>query len=116
MFDTLTRCAISLRDGNYPAALGHCAGLDAQGFPRFEVLAHVYAAAAQIRLENPDAARDELALGWRQVPSPRLLRFALRFVPADITERLVHIVDTQEDDLPRPLREALEAAAGIPDR
>lgn len=110
LFDALTRCARALRDGRHKEALAQCEGREELDFPRFEMIARVYVAAAQIHLDNPDGACQELALGWRRVPSRRLLRFALRLIPAATAERLTTAAHGSAEPLPSGLREALAEA------
>lgn len=113
-FSRLARAAVALAEGDFRGALAAGGALDASELPRLLMLSRVYAAAAHLHLENLEGARYELAEGWRRVPSARLLRFALRFVPQETAARLITLPDIDSDELPDPLVDALRRADDDP--
>lgn len=119
-FSTAAAAVVALADDDPRTALELLDGPGARtSIPRLRAFGVVLGANALVRLELADAAAARLDAWWNEVGSPRLLRFALRFLAPEDFEALracdlsasiaAVFADSAEDR--RPLRR--EAAARL---
>ena len=107
VFHALARAFWFQWEGRFPEAVEICERFADHPAPRLSVLARTLVAASRVALDQEHLARAELESLWRTSPAPRLLRFALRFVPETVAQQMVQLGDR----LPAQLRLALADAA-----
>jgi DNA-binding CsgD family transcriptional regulator len=107
-FARLTRMLWAQWNGNFVESLGEASHAGFEGLPRFAVLQRVLVAVSQLRLEDAQGCVQELCSAWGEFEAPRLMRFALRFIPQDAFDEL----SGMRDDLPSGLARVLEESAG----
>lgn len=78
--------------------------------PRFEVMALVLQAASFHCREETKVAVRTLQIAWQLHRAPRLLRFAFRFIPADVAAELI----SAAAEVPGELADVLGASLGDP--
>lgn len=88
LFSSLARATLALWQGDGSAVL---AALDREReveLPRMMVIAGVLEASAHLLNDDRPGAAQSLEGLWREYPYPRLLRYALRFIPQGIFDQL----------------------------
>lgn len=88
-FVCTSRGMIDLADGALDTAIARLEEASrATALPRLRMVSGLLAASATLRVGFDDAAAARIRALWDEIPSPRLLRFALRFVTAEVIDAL----------------------------
>ncbi len=106
-FARLTRILWAQWNGNFVESMGEAIAAGLEGLPRYTVLQRVLVAVSQLRLEDAQGCLQELRVAWGELESPRLFRFAFRFIPQEVFDE----VRGMRDELPAGLAHVLDEAA-----
>ncbi len=104
-FSHAAAALVALNDGQHDAALVHVEHAEKTSLPRLATISRTIGVAAQIGTGYEDAAIERLKLAWSLIPSPRLLRFGMRFVDPPTAATIL----SWTPFLPGDLADALEA-------
>ncbi|NLE97376.1 MAG: helix-turn-helix transcriptional regulator [Propionibacterium sp.] len=107
LFERLTEVLCLQMEGRFDEVRERAASITTP-LPRFEMLAGVLTVATYVQLQQKPLAIARLQALWRSCPAPRLLRFAMRFVP----EHVASTMASWDTDLPTDLADALRATRG----
>jgi DNA-binding CsgD family transcriptional regulator len=106
VYAKLARIVWALASGDVAGSVSILDPKLVEDIPRLSTLALVLAASSHLRLDNEDFAVWMLRRAWRRYEAPRLLRYALRFVPQDMYERIGDLADRLPDSFVRAYADA----------